>query len=506
MSAGEQSSGAPGARSPDKHPPDWLVLTLVCLGAFMVILDVSVVNVALPAIHASLGFSQTGLQWVVNAYTLTFAGFLLLGGRAADLFGRRRMFLVGLCIFTGSSLVGGFAQNQAMLVVARAAQGFGGAILSPATLTILITTFTDPRGRARALGVWSGVAAGGGAVGVLLGGVLTDLFSWRWILFINVPVGVGLFAATLMYLPETRGMVRSNMLDLWGALSITGCLVSLVYAVVNTDGGSWTGWQTLVGLPLAAALLVAFVVIESRVTAPLVPLRLFRSRALTGANIVMLLLSAALFAMWFFLSLYLQNVLGYSPLRAGFAFVPQTLTILIGAQISSRAVHRLGARPLLIAGPLCSALGLIWLAQISATTPYFPAISIPSMLITLGLGLSFPPITLAATAGVRPEESGLASGLINTMRQVGGALGLAILATISSQRTRDLLVAPHPSAAQTAQALTAGFTRGFAIAAAFAVAAALTALILPPVQRAPTESVAAEHPATQERSLAASAE
>jgi EmrB/QacA subfamily drug resistance transporter len=472
----------------------------------MVILDVSVVNVALPAIRSSLGFSQTGLQWVVNAYTLTFAGFLLLGGRAADLYGRRRVFLIGLSIFTISSLVGGFAQNQAMLVTARAVQGFGGAILSPATLTILITTFTDPRARARALGVWSAVAAGGGAVGVLLGGVLTDLLSWRWILFINIPVGVVLLAGALAFLPETRGIVRSNALDVWGALSITGSLVSLVYAVVNTDGGSWTGWQTLVGLPLAAVLLLVFIVVESRTSAPLVPFRLFRSRSVTGANLVMLLLSAALFAMWFFLSLYLQNVLGYSPLRAGFAFLPQTLTIAIGAQISSRAVHRFGARPLLIAGPLFSALGLILLAQIAATTPYFPGVVIPSVLITLGLGLSFPAVTLAATAGVRREESGLASGLINTMRQVGGALGLAILATISTQRTHDLLVALHPSATQTARALTAGFTRGFATAAAFAVAAAVMAFIVPPVQHAPAEAAPADHPATNEPSLAVSAE
>ena len=492
-------SGASGARSPEHHPPDWLILTLVCLGAFMVILDVSVVNVALPAIRSSLGFSQTGLQWVVNAYTLTFAGFLLLGGRTADLYGRRRMFLIGLSIFTLSSLVGGFAQNQAMLIGARAVQGFGGAILSPATLTILITTFTDPRERARALGIWSGVAAGGGAVGVLLGGVLTDLLSWRWILFINIPVGVALLVGAIMVLPETRGIVRSHTLDIWGALTITGCLVSLVFAVVNTDGGSWTGWQTLVGLPLAAVLLAAFLAIESRISAPLIPLRLFRSRAVTGANLVMLFLSAALFAMWFFLSLYLQNVLGYSPLRAGFAFLPQTLFIAIGAQISTRAVHRFGARPLLIAGPLCSAVGLIWLAQIGATTPYFPAILRPSVLITLGLGLSFPPVTLAATAGVRREESGLASGVINTMRQVGGALGLAILATIATNRTRDVLAGTGPSAAHLAAALTAGFTRGFAVAATFAVAAALAALILPPLQEAPAD---AAQPAPSDRQVA----
>jgi len=418
-----------------EHPPDWLILSLVCVGQFMVVLDISVVNVALPSIRGDLGFSQTGLQWVVNAYTLTFAGFLLLGGRAADLYGRRRMFLVGLGLFTVASLLGGLAQNQTMLVTARAAQGLGGAILSPATLTILITTFADPRGRARALGLWSATAAAGGAAGALLGGVLTDLLSWRWILFINIPIGIGGVIAAALVLSESRGVVRERQLDIWGALTITGSLVALVYAVVNTDSGSWTGWQTLVGLPVAAILFIAFVLIEMRVGAPLVPLRLFRSRSLTGANLVMLFLSAAIFAMWFFLTLYMQNVLGYSPLRAGVAFLPQTVAIVIGAQISARTVNRIGARPLLVVGPIISAIGLLWLAQVGPASAYFPDIAIPGVLITLGMGLSFTPITMAATAGIRREESGLASGVVNTTRQIGGSLGLAILATLSVDHT-----------------------------------------------------------------------
>ncbi len=480
-----------------RHVPDWLILILACLGAFMVILDVSVVNVALPAIRASLGFSQTGLQWVVNAYTLTFAGFLLLGGRLADLYGRRRIFLIGLGIFTAASLAGGLSQNSSMLITARTIQGFGGAILSPATLTILITTFTDQKARSRALGIWSAFAAGGGAVGVLLGGVLTDLLSWRWILFINIPVGIALFVTALMILPETRGAQRGGSLDVWGALTITGSLSSLVYAVVNTDNGSWTGWQTVVGLPLALVLFIAFILIEIRVDSPLVPLRMFRSRSVAGANLVMLLLSAALFAMWFFLSLYLQNVLGYSPLRAGFAFLPQSLAIIVGAQISTRAVHRFGVRPLLIVGPLFSALGLLWIAQINSTSAYFPGVAIPSVLITLGLGLSFPPLTLAATAGVRREESGLASGLINTMRQVGGAVGLAVLATIATQRTHDIVAHAGSALFNYPVALTDGFTRGFAVAATFAVAAAAAALILPPISGQPAQAPAGRQSAPE---------
>jgi len=480
--------GASTAAQERAAPPDWVILTLVCLGQFMVLLDVSVVNVALPSIRSNLGFSQTGLQWVVNAYTLTFAGFLLLGGRAADLYGRRRLFLIGLVLFTLASLAGGLAQNQAMLITARAAQGVGGAVLSPATLTILIATFSEGEARSRALGIWSAVAAAGGASGVLLGGVLTDLLSWRWILFINVPVGIVAFIAAWLVLPESRGQVQRRHLDVWGAATITGGLVALVYAVVNTDTGSWTNWQTLVGLPVAAVLLAAFLVIESRSEAPIMPLRLFRSRSLSGANLVMFFTAAAVFAMWFFLSLYLQNVLGYSPLQAGIAFVPQTLAIVIGAQISSRLATRIGARPLLIVGPLISAVGLAWLSRIDATTAYFPGIVVPGMIITLGLGLTFTPVTLAATTGVAREEAGLASGIVNTTRQIGASIGLALLATIASQHTRSVLAGTHPTAQQTAAALTAGFGRGYELAVVFAVAAAAAAVIVPPLVRPPAQA------------------
>ena len=365
------------------------MLTLACTAQFMVVLDVSIVNVALPAIRHSLGFSQPGLQWVLNAYTLTFAGFLLLGGRAADLFGRRRIFLLGLFVFTVASLLGGLARDQAMLIAARAAQGLGGAILSPATLTILTTTFTEPKTRARALGVWSAVAGAGGAAGALLGGILTDELSWRWILFINIPIGITAFLVARLFLSETRSPAAHRSLDLPGAVLVTGGLTALVYGLVRTTSVGWTSWQTIVALLLALLLIGAFLVQEGRIaSAPLMPLRLFARRSLWSANLVMFMLAGAIFAMWFFVSLYLQLVLGYSALRTGFAFLPQTIAIVAGAQVSSRAVLKIGPRPLLLMGTLCSATGLFWLSYVGIHTAYWTGLLVPSVLITLGLGLS----------------------------------------------------------------------------------------------------------------------
>ena len=326
--------------------PDWLVLTLACVAQFMVLLDVSIVNVALPSIKHSLGFSQVELQWVLNVYTLTFAGFLLLGGRTADLFGRRRIFLLGLTVFTLASLLGGLAQDQAMLIGARAVQGLGGAILSPATLTILTTTFREPKARARAMGTWSAVAGAGGAAGALLGGVLTEELSWRWILFINIPIGIVTFIAGRAFLPESRAQGERKPLDVTGAMLVTAGLTALVFGVVRTTSTGWGSWQTIVTLGLAAALIAWFVLHEGLVAkSPLVRLALFERRSIWTANMVMFLLSGALFAMWFFVSLYLQEVHGYTALRTGFAFVPQTMAIMIGAQLSSRLVLRTGPRP-----------------------------------------------------------------------------------------------------------------------------------------------------------------
>lgn len=333
-------------------------------------------NVALPAIKHSLGFSQAELQWVLNAYTLTFAGFLLLGGRAADLFGRRRVFLLGLAVFTLSSLLGGFAQNQAMLIGARAAQGLGGAILSPATLTILTTTFREPGARARAMGIWSAVAGAGGAAGALLGGILTEELSWRWILFINIPIGIVAFIAARAFLQESRGQQERQPLDVLGALLVTGGLSGLVFGVVRTTSVGWGSWQTLLALLLAAGLIVWFVLHEGLVAkAPLMRLSMFKRRSIWTANLVMFLTSAALFAMWFFVSLYLQLVHGYSPLKTGFAFVPQTLAIIVGAQLSSRLVLRLGPRPLLVAGGVISAVGLFLFARLGVNTDYWTGFS-----------------------------------------------------------------------------------------------------------------------------------
>ena len=455
--------------------PDWVVLTLACVAQFMVLLDVSIVNVALPAIKHSLGFSQAELQWVLNAYTLTFAGFLLLGGRTADLFGRRRIFLLGLSVFTLASLLGGFAQDQAMLIGARAAQGLGGAILSPATLTILTTTFREPQARARAMGIWSAVAGAGGAGGALLGGILTEELSWRWILFINIPIGIIAFVAARAFLQESRAEGERRPLDIAGAVLVTGGLTALVFGVVRTTSVGWGSWQTLLSLLVAAGLLGWFVAHEGLVAkSPLMRLSLFRLRGIWTANLVMFLTSAALFAMWFFVSLYLQLVHGYSPLKTGFAFVPQTLAIMVGAQVSSRLVLRLGARPLLVAGGLLSAVGLYFFSRLGVDTAYWSGFFAPSVLVTLGLGLSFTPLAYAATAGVPRSEAGLASGLVNTSRQIGGAVGLAALATIATTKTHDLARATNQLVA-----LTDGYTLAFRIGSVIALAAAIAALSMP---------------------------
>jgi len=471
-----------------RHAPDWVILSLACLAQFMVILDISIVNVALPSIQRDLHFSQTSLQWVVNAYTLTFAGFLLLGGRAADLYGRRRIFILGLGIFSLASLVGGFSQNSTMLTAARAAQGLGGAVLSPATLTILITTFSEGKARSRALGIWSAVAGAGGAAGALFGGLLTTYVSWRWILFVNVPIGIVAIVAAVAFLNEGRGRSIERSLDVPGALTVTAGLALLVYAIVNTTSHPWTSAQTLIMLGAAAVLLVAFVVIEGRVArAPLMPLRLFRSRALSGANLIMLLVGVALFAMFFLVSLYLQLVLHYSALKAGLAFLPLSVTIVIGTQVASRLVDKLGPRPLLQVGLLISAGGFLWLGQISSVSTYAGSVLVPGMLLTFGMGLSFTPLATAATSGVSRSEAGLASGLLNTSRQIGGSIGLAVLVTLATDRTRAVLAgATHhgvPLGSAVGDALTAGYARGFVVAAVVVAAAAVSAFVIPSLRR-----------------------
>jgi EmrB/QacA subfamily drug resistance transporter len=459
---------------------DSIILAIVCLAQFMVVLDISIVNVALPSIQKSLGFTAANLQWVVTAYSLTFGGLLLLGGRLADLFGRRRILLIGLILFTGASLVGGFAQNQGTLIAARSLQGIGAAVLSPATLTILTVTFTEQRARARALGVWSAVAAGGGAAGALFGGFLTQYLSWRWILFVNVPIGIVLFLFARFYLVESRADGPRQRLDLAGSIAVTGGLLALVYTIVHTDQVSWTSHSTLLTGAIAVVLLAAFVVIEAGLAShPLVPLRMFRSRALTVANLVMFCFGVAMFAMWFFLSLYLQQVLGYDPVVTGLTFIPQTAAIAIGATIAGRLAPKVGPRNVLVVGSFFAAAGLYWLSFIQAGDSYWTVACGGGIMATFGMGLAFTPIALSATGGVRREEAGLASGLVNSSRQIGASLGLAVLSTVAATHIAALL-AGHPVTPEAERvAMTAGYARGFLIASIVALAAGLMALIIP---------------------------
>ncbi len=442
--------------------PTWAVLAVCCAAQFMVVLDISIVNVALPKMRSDLDLSATGQQWIINAYTLTFAGLLMFGGRAADLFGRRRTFVFGLSLFTGSSLLGGLAQTGGELIAARAVQGVGGAILAPATLSLITTTFTDPAARRRALGAWSATAASGSAVGVLAGGVLTDLLDWRWVLFVNVPIGAALVGAALVALTESRADHRPS-LDVAGAVTVTGGLALLVYGIVSTETRSWGSAATILTLAGAAGLLAVFVVIEGRTHNPLVPLGIFRLRSIAAANAIAVTIGAALFGLFFFLSLYLQQVQSYSPLKTGVAFLPAALSTMAGAIVGTRLVTVLGARRQLVIGPLTAAGGLAWLTQLSPGDGYFTSVFGPLLLCGIGLGLSFVPMTIAATSGVPMQQAGLASGLLNTARQIGGAVGLAVMATVAAG----------------AASPTAGYDHAFWISATALVAGAVLAMALP---------------------------
>jgi EmrB/QacA subfamily drug resistance transporter len=454
-----------------------LALLLLAMTQFVIVIDASIVNVALPSIGAALHFSRDNLSWVVNAYTLTFGGFLLLGGRLADLLGRRKMFMIGLVLFSLASLAGGLAQSEAWLIVARAVQGLGAAIVSPAALSIITTTFAEGHERNRALGVWGAVAGAGGAAGVLLGGVLTSGLSWRWVLFVNVPIG--LIAATLAprILLESHADDGTEGFDIPGAVTVTAGLALLVYAVVDAVNVGWGSTGTLLRLAGAAVLLIAFVLIELRTRHPLLPFSIFRLRTLRGADIVGLLIGMSLFSMFFFISLYLQDVLHYSPIKAGVSYLPLAIGIILSAGAASVLVTRVGFKPTLIAGLLMIAGALLWFSRVPAPGgTYLANVVGPSVLAAFGLGFSFVPVTIAAVTGTKPHEAGLASGLINTSQQVGGALGLAILATVANSRTQSLLGAGTHS---TSVALTKGFDRAFLVGAGFAlVGAILTAVLI----------------------------
>jgi EmrB/QacA subfamily drug resistance transporter len=451
------------------------VLLLCCLAQFMVILDVSVVNVALPSIRHDLGFSAVDLQWVVNAYTLTFAGFLLLGGRAADLRGSRPVFIAGMLLFALASLAGALASSQEQLIIARGAQGLGGAVVAPVTLSILTNTFREGSERNRALAAWGAMGGAGGAAGVLLGGILTDLFGWPSILLINVPIGIALaVAARRLVPPPGRAQRTRGHYDAAGAVVVTAALTGLTFAIVRTNVNGWGSPATLGMLGASLVLLGLFVLIEGRLARrPLVPLRIFASRRLSVANLVAFFLGSAVFAMWYFLSLYLQLVQGYSPIRAGLAFLPMTLSIMVGSVTAGRLAGRFGTGPVLALGMGMIAVGMTWLSGVQAGGSYAVDVLLPAILLAVGIGFAFVTVTISAVSGVERDDSGLASGLVNTARQFGGSLGLAILATVATSATGH----PGPGREAAARALTAGYHDAFLVGAGLAAAGALTALL-----------------------------
>ena len=468
----------------------WIALIVLCLGSLMIVLDTTIVNVALPSIGKDLGVSETSLAWVVNAYLLTFGGFLLLGGRLGDLYGHRRLFLIGITLFTLASLSCGLANSEAFLVTARAVQGLGGAVTSAVALSLIMTLFTDPVERTKAMGVFGFVAAGGGTVGVLLGGVLTDALDWHWIFLVNVPIGIGVFVAALRVLPTERGPAAAGRLDVAGAIAVTGSLMLAVYAIVNGNLWGWTSPRTLGLLGVAAALMAVFVAIEARVRSPLVPLGLFKLRNVSTANGIGVLWAAAMFAWFFLTALYLGRVLEYSPLDVGLAFAPTSVIMgVFSLGLSAKLVMRLGIKRPLTAGLLLAAVGLVLFVR-APVGGNFEMDVLPSMiLLGVGAGMAFNPLLLAAMSDVAPEEAGLASGLVNTAFMMGGALGLAVLASLAAKRTESLSASGESAKA----ALTGGYHLAFMTGAVFAVVGALlSAFVLR--EPAPMTAHAGEEP------------
>jgi EmrB/QacA subfamily drug resistance transporter len=452
-----------------------LALALLAMTQFVVVLDAAIVNVALPSIGKALDFSQDNLAWVVNAYTLTFGGFLLLGGRLADLLGRRRMFMYGLVLFSLASLLGGFAQSDIWLVIARGAQGLGAAIVSPAALSIITNTFAEGAERNKALGVWGAVAGSGGAAGVLLGGILTEYAGWEWVLFVNTPIGIAAALLAPRLLDESRDEVEHRSFDVVGAVLVTSGLVLLVYALLDAPQKGWGSTQTIVLAIVAAVILAGFVAWERGRRAPLVPFSIFRLQTLRGANIVSLLVAMSLFSMFFFISLYMQQVLGYDALKAGLSYLPLAGTIIISAGVASALVTRIGFKITLIAGMTFVTGGLLWFAQVPPNGSYVSDLLGPMLLAAVGLGFAFVPVTIAAVTGIRPDQAGLASGLVNTSQQVGGALGLAILVAIANSTTASQI---SDGVSDRAVALTEGFQDAFLVGAGFAAAGAILAALL----------------------------
>lgn len=461
------------------HPPTetaqrrdwrWFALAVLCLGTLMIVLDTTIVNVALPSIRSDLGFSETSLAWVLNAYLLTYGGFLLLGGRLGDLFGNRRLFIAGISLFSLASLACGLADTQWLLIAARGVQGLGGAVVSAVSLSMIMNLFTAPAERAKAMGVYGFVAAGGGSVGVLLGGVLTQLLNWHAIFLVNIPVGVIVVVLSARVIPAGAAAAVTRRLDTAGAVTITAALVLAVYAIVNGNTAGWGSVQTLGLLGAAALLLVAFGVIESRVSAPLIPLALLRLRNLATANVVGVLWTAAMFAWFFLCALYLQFVLGYNALAVGLAFLPgNTVMAVLSLGISAKVVMRYGIRLPLAVGLGMVGVGLLLLARAPIGGNYLTDVLPSMMLMGIGAGLALNPVLLASMSDVAPSDSGLASGVTNTALMMGGALGLASLASIAGSRTSQLSATGH----STLVALTGGYHAAFLVGAVFAIAAAV---------------------------------
>jgi EmrB/QacA subfamily drug resistance transporter len=466
----------------------WLALMVLCLGVLMIVLDTTIVNVALPSIRTDLGFTETSLVWVVNAYMLTFGGFLLLGGRLGDLFGHRRLLLLGITLFTLASLACGLAQGQALLVAARALQGVGGAVVSAVSLSLIMDLFRTPGDRAKAMGVYGFVCAGGGSIGVLLGGLLTSALSWHWIFLVNLPIGVAVYALSLALIPNLPGSANGQRLDVGGAVTITSSLMLAVYAVVNGNEAGWVATSTLVLLAAAVVLLLAFLLIESRVTNPLMPLALFRLRNVAVSNVAAVLWAAAMFA-WFFISaLYLQLVLGYSPMQVGLAFLPANLIMAaFSLGLSARIVMRYGIRVPLAVGLLLAAVGLALFARAPVDGVFVRDVLPGMLLLGLGAGIAFNPILLAAMSDVNESDSGLASGVVNTSFMMGGSLGLAVLASLAAARSAGMAAA----GAAPAVALNGGYQVAFLVGALFATMAAILGGVLLRTRVQPPVSVTA---------------
>ncbi|WP_072803152.1 MFS transporter [Rhodococcoides yunnanense] len=459
----------------NRSGPEWILVTLACVGQLIVVLDVSIVNVALPGIRASLGFGEQDLQWVVTAYTLTFAGFMLIGGRASDLFGRKRMFVVSLALFTLASLAGGLAPNATALIVARTIQGIGGAILAPATLAIITTTFDEGPKQTQAIATWTMMGAAGGAIGAILGGVFTELLSWRWVLLVNVPVGLLLAVLAIVYLRNDM-VSPGGGLDVFGSVTATAGFIVLVYGLVESGKAAGFDAKAIISVASGLVLLLVFLVIESKVTAhSLLPLHILRRRAVAVANATMFLLGAGFFSVLYFVSLYLQGVRGYSPVAAGFAFVPFAAATVVGAQGASKLLRRrVPARRLIVTGALISACGFAGLTQLTPESSIGWAVIMPGLAVFLGIGLALAPTAATAIWGVKPNESGVVSGLANATRQLGGSVGLAALTIVAAAHT-NLVGEETPTVSD----VTHGYAIAFGVASAILLGAAISATLLP---------------------------